>query len=302
VLVDDLSLLVFTVPDEAAESVCNLLTEEGGGVEQRDAESNPPAAVADTVELRIWLPTTEVERRVQLVEKLLISLNEMEITSQPWKWQAEAAPQEAWQEAYKRFFSVSRIGFRFVIKPSWEEYHPQPDDLLIELDPGMAFGTGLHASTKLVMHALERISRTVPPPDRVLDLGCGTGILAIAAARLWPTAEILAIDNDELAVQVCRENVARNHLSDRIVAEQQSAAAINGTFNLVLANLNFETLTALHPKIHQYLEDYGHIILSGLLAEQGWQICRLYARDLLMEPEYTEDMEGWLGIILRPGG
>jgi ribosomal protein L11 methyltransferase len=290
VLVSELAQVVFSVPATAADAVGNLLTEEGGGVEQRDSEV-APSIPAGTVELVVWLQQADVERRVQEVEKLLVSLKEMGAVDGPWTWRSTQVDPKSWLEAYKRYFKVNRIGRTFVIKPSWESYQPGPGELMIEMDPGMAFGTGLHASTQLVMHALERVARTGPAPQSVLDLGCGTGILSIAAARLWSGCRITAIDNDEQATGVCRENVQRNGL--------KSAAKIDGRHHLVLANLNAETLTELQPRLHKVTEPYGRVVLSGLLADQARAISQLYCKALVFEPEYSEEIDGWQALLLR---
>lgn len=296
---EDLVQLVFSIPNNgAAEAVCSLLTEEGGGVEQRDAETTPSLESGIT-KLLVWLPSTEVSRRVQAVEQLLLSLKDMGTTVEPWSWNTEVVDPQSWQEAYKQFFSVTHLGKRIVVKPSWEDYTPASREKIIELDPGMAFGTGLHASTQLVIHMMERLARSCPSPLSVLDMGCGTGILSIAAAQLWPNARIYAIDNDELAVQVCKENVQRNKLDGHIKVQLQSGAEVDATYDLVLANLTFETLTDLHPKMRNYASDFGRLILSGLLVEQAISLGRLYCRELIWEPEYTEAIGDWMAFLLR---
>ena len=298
VLVNHLSCVVFSVPNEAAEAVANLLTEEGSGAELRDTEISP-AAAAGVTECVVWMPPSDVERRVHQVEILLGSLKELGVNTAPWSWRAEETDPQSWQDAYKRFFSKIRIGRRFVIKPSWENVEPLPQHLVIEMDPGMAFGTGLHPSTQMMMHILERIARFGPPPSTLLDIGCGTGILAIAAAKLWQNCKILAIDNDESAVQICQENVKRNHLQNKIMVEHRSAAEVDKRYSLVLANLNLDTLTELQPKMRNYVNDTGYLALSGLLAEQAVSICRQYTRDLTFEPEFSEEMEEWRALLLK---
>jgi ribosomal protein L11 methyltransferase len=301
VLVSELAQLQVTLPAEAAEAATNLLTEEGSGVEQRDLETSPDLAPG-TVEIRTWLPESEVKRRVQAIEQLLASLKEMGIKVDPWSWRSDPADPKSWEDSYKKYFTTYHIGVHFVVKPSWQTYEVKSGELLIEMDPGMAFGTGLHPSTQLVIHAIERLARLNPAPRSIVDLGCGTGILSIAAARLWPASRILAVDNDELAVQVCRENVSRNRLEGRIAVENRSAAAVDGRHSLVLANLNLETLTELQPRLTRLAEEYGRVVLSGLLAEQAKIVVRSYTRDLSFEPEFSEEIDGWQALILRLRG
>ncbi len=300
-LVTDLAQVTFRVPQPAAEAVSNLLTELGsGGVEQRDGETLD-APADDRVELRVWLPSSDVEGHVKAIKRLLASLREMGVEVDPFAWESEEADPDSWVDAYKRHFHVARIGRRFVVKPSWDQHAPEPSDLMIELDPGMAFGTGLHASTKLVMHALERIARLCPTPQSVVDLGCGTGILAIATARLWQVCTIVAIDNDPIAVAVARENIERNGLSDRIDVREGSAEHLEGRYSLVLANLSYDVLSRpnVQTTLAGRLDDFGRLVLSGLLGEQAKELSLQYTRDLSLEPEYSEEESGWRALLLR---
>jgi ribosomal protein L11 methyltransferase len=299
VLVTDLSQVQFRVSQAAAEAVANLLHElGGGGVEQRDGETIDKAN-AGAVELITWVASSDVEQYVGAVEKLLGSLKDMGVDTEPFSWEQREADPEAWVDVYKQHFRTARIAKRFIVKPSWEDYTPQSGDLMIELDPGMAFGTGLHASTKLVMSCLDRIARLCPTPNTVLDLGCGTGILAIAAAKLWSPSKIIAVDNDPTAVEVCKENVARNGLSSRIEVKQGSAGSVDGRFSLVLANLSYDVLSGLTSPLLRNLDDFGRIVLSGLLAEQAKRLCADFARQLVLEPEYSEEEAGWRALMMR---
>jgi len=185
------------------------------------------------------------------------------------------------------------------VRPSWETYDPRPRDLVVDLDPGMAFGTGTHASTMLVVRAMERLAHNQPAPKSVVDLGCGSGILAISAAKLWPATRILAIDNDETALGVCRENVARNGLAARIVVEHRSVLELRGSFALGVANLDPMLLRELQPTMRRHLDPFGHLIISGLPAEEATAVARIYCRELQMEPEYSEELDGWRAYLLE---
>ena len=296
---NELAQLSFSVPPATAEAVANLLVEQiGCGVEQRDKETLLSSGEG-TIEIVAWLPSSDVPTRVGDVETLMASLKELGTVVDPWSWESQVADPETWLDTYKEFFKTSRLGRRFVLKPSWETYETQEDDLLIELDPGQAFGTGRHASTKLVLGCLDRLTRMAGAPQTIADVGCGTGILSIAAAKLWPGARIHAIDNDPIATEVCLENIALNGVENRITVETKTAEELRGRFNLVLANMTYEVLSEIRPVLRQRLADFGHLILSGLISEQATMLCRAYTRDLVLEPVYSEEEDGWRVLLLR---
>jgi ribosomal protein L11 methyltransferase len=159
-----------------------------------------------------------------------------------------------------------------VIAPSWEEYAAQSGEKVIVMDPGMAFGTGHHATTSMAAAlVLETVAATV------LDVGCGTGILAMTAA-LSGAGRVLAIDNDPLAVTAARENVARNGLSDKIEVSGDAVSSVSGSFQVVIANIVHDTLVDLAFDLVRPTVLGGYLILSGILAgEQEESITRHFA-------------------------
>jgi ribosomal protein L11 methyltransferase len=180
-----------------------------------------------------------------------------------------AVPEAEWRDAWKRYFHVTRITPRIVVVPSWESYQAVAGDVVLDLDPGMAFGTGTHASTRLCLGELDRLATAGAAPDRFLDVGAGSGILAIAAAKLWPAARGLAIDNDPIAVAACVENIAHNKVDDRITSAVTPVEEVPGTFPLVLANIQAHVLLALREAICARLAAGGTLVLSGLLTPQA---------------------------------
>ena len=179
---------------------------------------------------------------------------------------ATALPEAEWRDAWKKYFKVSRLTRQFVVVPSWEPFTPAEGDVVIDLDPGMAFGTGTHASTRLVLEELQRLGDAGAAPARILDVGCGSGILAIAAVKLWPGATCVAIDNDPIAIAATDENAATNKV-ERIAASLTPLAELTEVFPLVLANIQAHVLRALLPDL--VARTGKTLILSGLLTPQA---------------------------------
>ena len=180
---------------------------------------------------------------------------------------AAAMPEAEWRDAWKRYFKVSHLTRQFVVVPSWETYDATPGEVVIDLDPGMAFGTGTHASTRLVLEQLQVLADAGNQPARILDVGCGSGILAIAAVKRWPGATCIAVDNDPIAVQATMENAQTNKVADRIDASTNPLTEMTETFPLVLANIQAHVLRELKALL--VARCGGALILSGLLTPQA---------------------------------
>ena len=170
-----------------------------------------------------------------------------------------------WAEAWKAHFHVLRIGRRLIIKPSWRRHHREEDEVIIDLDPGMAFGTGLHPTTRLCLEALEaRADRG--PLGRTLDVGCGSGILSIAAVKLGAT-RALGIDIDPIAIEATVGN-ARHNRAKRVRAREGSVPSGEGPFDLVLANLIAGLLVELAPHLAAEVVPGGTLIASGIFIDR----------------------------------
>ena len=173
-----------------------------------------------------------------------------------------------WAEAWKEHFPVLRIGRRLVIKPTWRDHAPSAGDVVLDLDPGMAFGTGLHPTTRLCLAGLESAAdRGLIDGARVLDVGCGSGILAIAAAKLG-AATVLGVDTDPVAVEATVANAARNGLATRIAARAGSLPSGDGPHDVVLANLIAAVLIALATELRTELRRDGVLLASGIFIDR----------------------------------
>jgi ribosomal protein L11 methyltransferase len=244
--------------DNVAALIASEVTSAAAGTEQRGDEvvfwvdvSSAPAALAEVRDA-----VTRWQAGGLAVDPSRVRL-------------AEAMPEAEWRDAWKKYFRVSRLTRQFVVVPSWETFSAGPDDVPIDLDPGMAFGTGTHASTRLVLEELQTLADGPTTPARVLDVGCGSGILAIAAVKRWPTATCIAVDNDPIAITATDDNAAVNRVTDRIAASTRGLDELSEAFPLVLANIQAHVLRALMAQLIEKTAPGGTLVLSGLLTPQA---------------------------------
>ncbi|MBT8494648.1 MAG: 50S ribosomal protein L11 methyltransferase [Deltaproteobacteria bacterium] len=212
-----------------------------------------------------------------------------------------AVPEEEWRDAWKRYFHVTRLSNRFVVVPSWESYTAEADDVVLDLDPGQAFGTGAHASTQLLLAALDDMQARGAQVRRFCDVGCGSGILSIAAAKLWPDSTGVAVDVDPLAIAATSSNASNNQVQDRIAASTTAAGSIDGRFELVVANIQAHVLTALLDDIVALVAEDGTLMLSGLLTSQAGDVADRYQQRGFEPAELTTSSRDpeWTSAVLR---
>jgi len=219
-----------------------------------------------------------------------------------WRVSVRRLAQADWAESWKRFFTVQRVSRRLVVRPPWRRYTPRSGDVVLILEPGMSFGTGQHGTTRACLRLLDRIKPV--PGDRVLDLGCGSGILAIAAAKLG-CRRVLALDNDPAAVRIAAANAAANGVADTITCRTADLARLRrrGGCDIVMANILANVLV-LHARRVAALLAPGprsRLILSGILAEQYATVRQAYEREGLRELGRLRDGEWVSGLFARPG-
>lgn len=186
--------------------------------------------------------------------------------------------EEDWAEAWKQHFPVVRVGRRIVIVPTWREHAARPGETVIALDPGMAFGTGLHPTTRLCLAGLEQLAdEGLLSGARALDVGCGSGILAICAGLLG-AAEVRAIDTDPVAVEATAANAARNDLHDVITAERGSLPlAVPAQFDVVLANLVAGVLIGLARQLADVVRPGGRLLAGGVFVDRESEVAEALA-------------------------
>lgn len=208
------------------------------------------------------------EQDIEAVKGVVSSLLDASAISSARMAVGDPEDDSDWLYKWQEFFKPTHVGERIVVKPSWEDHSPSADDLVIEMDPGMAFGSGLHETTSMCIKALERYLpalREQGEPVKVLDVGTGTGILAIAAALLGAD-DCLGIEIDEDAVRVARENIEHNGLSDRITAQYGDLTeGVDYRADIIVANLMADLVIRLTPSSLEHLRPGGIYITSGIL-------------------------------------
>jgi ribosomal protein L11 methyltransferase len=205
-----------------------------------------------------------------------------------------------WAEKWKENFQPRRIGKRITVKPSWEPYTPSPEEVVVTIDPGQAFGTGTHETTQMCLRFLEEAFDGTTTPRRVLDVGTGTGILGIAAALLGAPLT-LGIDVDPKGVEVAGENARINGVDGRFHAATTPLSCVEGRYDLILANVLAEILTDLKQEIAARLEPGGKLILSGILSEKGDWVAKEYEAAGCRLAEKKEEGQ-WTALLLRREG
>lgn len=281
--------LAFTVPAGSSEPWADLLVEAGAqGVEERDA-TTLGAPEAGRVMLVVWLPPEEVDAYLARVREGAQALPEPVVTRRD-------RDEDEWRDAWKKYFTARRVG-TFVIVPSWERYAAAPGDVILDLDPGRAFGTGGHATTRLCLLAISDFPRC----ERFLDVGCGSGVLAIGCARRFAGARGVGIDRDPDAVDVSRENAERNRVADRITFSAEPLARVEGRFDAVLANIEPDVLIPMAPELAARLAPGGRLVLSGILVEAAPAVEAAYDATGLRLLARTDD-EGWRALTYEAAG
>lgn len=293
------------VPPELDEALSNFLTEMGAqGVFEEYLEPGisdlPEPEAKDEHVLNAYFPSdADDAKRAARLQAYIDSLAELFPDKEKPVFDTEAIVDPQWSEVWKRYFKPLRIGKNIIVKPSWERYSATGRETVIEIDPGMAFGTGQHPSTSMCLEAMEEIllkDRSFPK-WRVLDVGTGTGILGISAAKLGAST-VLCVDIDPQAVEIAHKNVAVNHVGDRVVIINSDVARIKGTFELIVANLTAETLIRIQSHLVRMMEKGGYLVISGIIEKNWDDVEKAFTRDDLTRHKFIGDKE-WVCCVYR---
>lgn len=228
----------------------------------------------EDVQVKAWFASVEDLRGLDKCLKELPGITGMDLGS--LKVSSEGVKEQDWAENWKQYYKPFRAGKHLVIKPSWEDWDAQPGDLIIELDPGMAFGTGTHETTAMCVEMIEKHYAG----GSVLDVGTGSGILAIAAARLGAD-NILGVDIDEMAVRVAIENVEKNGLSDKIeIREGDLVAGLDDVkCDFAVANILADVIFLLAGPLKAHLKPGALFVCSGILAEREQEVVEVLGKN-----------------------
>ncbi len=234
------------------------------------------------------------EKKKEQLQYYLYQLAELKFPVQPDKIQIKKIENQDWNAKWKQSIKPIEIGGKFLIKPSWIHLEPQAMTQVIEIDPQMAFGTGVHATTQLM---LKLLIDHIGSPSRIMDIGTGTGILAIAAARL-SHAEIIAFDNDKIAINTAKQNCIQNQVSKKIHIFCGTIDAVKEIhFDIILANINRSIIIESLSKIFRCLNRTGVAIFSGILIEEKNQIIeRIENHNFRIIKDATQDE--WAALVV----
>lgn len=209
--------------------------------------------------------------------------------------EAQISDDAAWKDKWKAFFRPTRVSERLIVTPPWAECgFAGPEDTVLSIDPGMAFGTGLHATTALSLRLLERF---LEPGDRVFDIGCGTGILAVAASKLGAGA-VLATDIDEEAIASAKINLSANGVENATLLQGDLTEVVTGQADVIVANLLTNLVMTLTERVPSYLRSGGLYLSSGILTEHREKVCRCLEEHGFSVEEIAEEGE-WCAIAAR---
>lgn len=269
---------------EAVEPITNILYEQGAGgaviedpkdflfqkkneldwdyVEEEVFKKNEE----DDVLIKTYVSEEKnVMEFVEIIKQKVLGLKDFGIDIGEGSVSLDQVNEADWANAWKAYYKPTKVGQRVVVKPTWEDYTTQEGDLIIELDPGMAFGTGTHETTSMCIRELEKY---VNKDSKVFDIGCGSGILAIAAAKLG-AKEVIAVDLDEVAVKVAKENVTENKVEENVsVMHGNLTDVIKDKADVIVANIIADIIKILAKDVQNFMKEDAIFISSGIILDK----------------------------------
>jgi ribosomal protein L11 methyltransferase len=279
------------IAKEFAEAVSNFLIEQGAaGIEELEGDLKRER-------LRTYFPQDGKEKRIlDALYRYLKSLKRLLPEIPRVQIRTASLPEQDWGENWKRFFKPLQVTSRFLVKPPWSRVRLKRGQIPVDITPGMAFGTGTHATTILCIQALEE--RLKKRGRSVLDVGTGSGILSIIAARLG-AKEVWGIDIDGVALGNARENVEKNQVSDIVRIRKGSIGSLQKKFDVIVANIDLRSLRRMRRPLVGRLKNQGFLILSGILEEEEERIRLQYLETGLLRWIKTSQEGEWVCLTFK---
>jgi len=280
-----------SIPIEFGEAVSNFLIEQGAaGIEELEGDLK-------WERLRTYFPQDGNETGVlYALRRYLKSLEKITPEIPRARIKTASLPEQDWSENWKRFFKPVQVTPRLVVKPPWSKVRLKKGQSAIDIIPGMAFGTGTHATTLLSIQALEE---TIKKRGLcVLDVGTGSGILSIVAAKLG-AEEVWGVDIDGVAVENARENVEKNRVSDIVRTRKGSMGDLRRKFDVVVANIDLKSLRRMRKPLLNHLKKGGFLILSGILEQDRERIRRHYLETGLLRRIKVTQQQEWICLTFK---
>lgn len=283
--------IVIPVTKEYIDPVSNFLIEEGSkGVVEEVSNLNNEITL-----LKIYFENNKnLEPILTNIKRYIKELYELNGRFDTPEIYTNQLPDEDWGNKWKKFFKPIKVTERIIIKPSWEKYEKNENEIVVEIDPAMAFGTGNHQSTRLCIKAIDELAQSLHEKGNLLDVGTGSGILAIVSALLG-FKNIVGIDIDNLAIETSKENAKINLVSDKIEFFQKPIEEIKGKFSVIVANIMADTLISMKKELIRLLNDKGILILSGIVIERREDVIKTFSQYIKFVKEIRE--EEWVCLV-----
>lgn len=259
----------------------------------------PRAEQTEVVTVKAYLPVDpELDDKLRSFEERVKALAASGVASGPCAISWNEVQDEDWSESWKKYFHAEKVGGLIVIKPSWEAYEASPDDIVVEIDPGAAFGTGQHPTTALCIRELETL---VKGGMTVFDVGTGSGVLAITAAKLG-ASNVVAMDYDPTAVRIAGENIRQNHLEDVITTGRSDILkSFEGKADIIVANIIADIILKLFDELEEHLNPGGKLVAGGIISERIADVTEGAMTHGFTIEKVVED-SGWAILVISPGG
>ena len=296
--------LSVSAPPEFVEPLSHIFYRYGhGGValEQQggfNPDEGETASETAWVTLKTYLPINEsTDERRNLID---VGVRLVAHVGPVTELVARTVDEDEWQNSWKEHFHVLRVGRRLVVKPTWREYDPRPTDVVIVLDPGMAFGTGHHPTTR---SCLEQLERLVAPGASVLDFGCGSGILSIAASKLGASS-VLGVEADSSAVRVAKQNARENGVQHNVLVVEGTLPrpeARPGAFDVAVANISAKVVSEASTELVKAVKPGGVVIASGIILDNKAVVERSMAAAGAALADTIVDGD-WVTLVYSTGG